>query len=127
MPFHFVAHMAMEHENTMSYETEDERLGFCDHTPKRKNVDFGRTYRHYRIEGKVYKTKAKFLEAIKDFNQKKEEPRRLLFLFSLAFGRGYSIPPPPFRLLFRSNIIIYKRGQEGACSQHVPSFRIKEL
>jgi len=54
IPFHFVAHMAMEHEHTMSYETEDGRLGFCDYTPKRKNGDFGRTYRHYRIEGKVY-------------------------------------------------------------------------
>jgi hypothetical protein len=68
IPFHFVAHMAMEHEHTMSYETEDGRLGFCDHTPKRKNGDFGRTYRHYRIEGKVYKTKEKFLEALKDYN-----------------------------------------------------------
>ena len=68
IPFHFVAHMALESEHTMSYETEDGRLGFCDHTPKRKNGDFGRTYRHYRIENKVYKTKEKFLEALKDYN-----------------------------------------------------------
>ena len=68
IPFHFVAHMALESEHMMSYETEDGRLGFCDHTPKRKNGDFGRTYRHYRIEGKVYKTKEKFLEALKDYN-----------------------------------------------------------
>lgn len=68
IPFYFVAHMALETEHMITYETEDGRLGFCDHTPKRKNGDFGRTYRHYRIEGKVYKTKDKFLEALKDYN-----------------------------------------------------------
>ena len=51
----------------MSYATEDGRLGFCDHTLKRKNGDFGRTYRHYHIEGKVYKTRDEFLEALKDY------------------------------------------------------------
>lgn len=66
--FHFVCSMALESEHTLTYESEDGRLGFCDHTPKRKNGDFGRTYRHYRIEGKVYKTKEKFLEALKDYN-----------------------------------------------------------
>ena len=68
IPFHFVCSAAWEHEHTMTYESEDGRLGFCDHTPKRKNGDFGRTYRHYHIDGKVYKTKEKFLEALKDYN-----------------------------------------------------------
>lgn len=68
IPFYFVAHIALESEHMMTYETEDGRLGFCDHTLKRKNGDFGRTYRHYHIEGKVYKTKDKFLEALKDYN-----------------------------------------------------------
>jgi len=68
IPFHFVCSAAWETEHTMTYETEDGRLGFCDHTPKRKNGDFGRTYRHYRIENKVYKTKENFLEALKDYN-----------------------------------------------------------
>ena len=68
IPFHFVCSAAWEDEHTLTYESEDGRLGFCDHTPKRKNGDFGRTYRHYRIEGKVYKTKEKFLEALKDYN-----------------------------------------------------------
>lgn len=67
IPFYFVAHMALESEHMMSYETEDGRLGFCDHTLKRKNGDFGRTYRHYHIEGKVYKTRDEFLEALKDY------------------------------------------------------------
>ena len=68
VPFHYVAHMSMEKEHTLTYESEDGRLGYCDHTPKRKNGDFGRTYRHYRIDKKVYKTKDKFIEALKDFN-----------------------------------------------------------
>lgn len=68
IPFHFVSSLAMEDEHMLTYASEDGRLGFCDHTPKRKNGDFGRTYRHYRIEGKVYKKKEKFIEALADFN-----------------------------------------------------------
>ena len=68
IPFHMVAHMSMEHEHTLSYASEDNRLGFCDHTIKRKDGTFGRTYRHWRIDNKVYKTKGKFIEALKDFN-----------------------------------------------------------
>lgn len=66
--FKCVGHLAMEHEHCMTYVSEDGRLGFCDHTRRRKSGDFGKTYRHYSIDGKVYKTKEKFLEALKDFN-----------------------------------------------------------
>lgn len=68
IPFHFVCSLAMEDEHMLSYESEDGRLGYCDHTPKRKNGDFGRTYRYWRIDGKVYKNKEKFIEALADFN-----------------------------------------------------------
>lgn len=68
IPFHFVCSAAWEHEHTMTYESEDGRLGFCDHTPKRKNGDFGKGYRHWHIDGKVYKTKEKFIAALADFN-----------------------------------------------------------
>lgn len=57
----FVSSLAMEDEHTLTYESEDGRLGYCDHTPKRKNGDFGKSYRHWHIDGKVYKTKEKFL------------------------------------------------------------------
>lgn len=70
IPFHFVSSLAMEDEHMVSYESEDGRLGFCDHTLKRKDGTFGRTYRHYRIEGKVYKTKEKFIAALADFSPK---------------------------------------------------------
>ena len=70
IPFYFVSSLAMEDEHILSYASEDGRLGFCDHTPKRKDGTFGHTYRHWRIEGKVYKNKDKFIEALVDFNPK---------------------------------------------------------
>ena len=70
VPFHFVASLSLESEHKLSYASEDNRLGFCDHTQKRKDGTFGRTYRHYRIDNKVYKKKEKFLEALKDFSPK---------------------------------------------------------
>ena len=72
IPVHFVCNADCEDEHTLTYASEDGRLGFCDHTRKRKNGDFGRTYRHYRIDNKVYKTKDKFIEAMKDFNPLRE-------------------------------------------------------
>ena len=71
IPFHFVCSAAWEHEHTMTYESEDGRLGFCDHVPRDEYgmvKKGGRAVRHYMIDGKVYKTKKKFLEAIKDYN-----------------------------------------------------------
>ena len=62
--------MALESEHMLTYVSEDCRLGFCDHTPKRKNGDFGRTYRHWRIDNKIYKSDEKFFEALKDFSTK---------------------------------------------------------
>ena len=68
IPFYFSCSAAWEDEHILTYESEDGRLGFCDHTPKRKNGKLGKGYRHWHIEGKVYKTKKKFLEALKDYN-----------------------------------------------------------
>ena len=66
IPFHFVAHLSMEDEHTTSYVSEDNRLGFCDHVPYKDGVPKGRSYRHYMIDGKVYKTKREFLKALKE-------------------------------------------------------------
>ena len=68
IPFYFVCSAAWEDEHTLTYESEDGRLGYCDHTPKRKNGDFGKSYRHWHIDGKMYKKKEKFIEALRDFN-----------------------------------------------------------
>jgi hypothetical protein len=65
VPFHFVSHMSCADEHTITYQSEDGRIAFCDHVPT--GMKRGRTYRHYWIDHKVYKTKKAFLEAIKDF------------------------------------------------------------
>lgn len=68
--FRMVAHLAMENEHCCTYTSEDGRLGFCDHTTKTSEFKYGRTYRHWRIDGKIYKTEKKFLEALADFHPK---------------------------------------------------------
>lgn len=77
VPFRMVAHISGNKEHTCTYSSEDGRLGFCDYTPVLADFDgyktFGRTRRHWRIDDKVYTSKAKFLAALKDFNQKKED------------------------------------------------------
>jgi hypothetical protein len=67
--FHCVCHLSMESEHATTYESENGRLGFRDHVPFDENGEpHGRAYRHFRIDNKVYKTKKKFIEALKDFN-----------------------------------------------------------
>ena len=71
VPFRETCHMAMEGEYTTTYMSKDGRLGFCDHVPRNKYgmvKELGRAVRPFMIDGKVYKSKKKFLEAIKDFN-----------------------------------------------------------
>jgi hypothetical protein len=71
--FREICHMAMEGEYATTYMSKDGRLGFCDHVPRDKYgmvKEKGRVIRHFMIDGKVYKSKAKFLEAIKDFDPK---------------------------------------------------------
>lgn len=68
VPFKMVTHLAMEDCHCSTYISKDGRIGFCDHVPKKTNGDFSKGYRHWQIDGKVYKTKEKFLEALADFN-----------------------------------------------------------
>ena len=67
VPFHFVAHMSMEDEHTTTYASEDNRLGICDHTIYKDGRPY-RSYRHWRIGTNIYKSKKKFLNALKDYN-----------------------------------------------------------
>ena len=60
----------MEDEHTSTYESENGRLGFCDHVPKREDGTFRKGYRYYRIDDKVYKKYDKFIEALKDYSEK---------------------------------------------------------
>ena len=66
--FNFVAHMSLVGVHTRTYQDDSGRLGYCVHTHIKKNFEAGRSYIHYRIDSKVYKTKEKFVEALSDFD-----------------------------------------------------------
>ena len=72
--FHWVSHLSMEHEHCTTYESEDGRLGWCMHQPINPVTGdpWRHPYTHYKIDGKVYKSKKKFLEALKDFDYGKD-------------------------------------------------------
>lgn len=66
VPFKCMSHLSLEHKHCTTYANEEYGFGICKHTLKKDEFTFGRTYTHYMYNGVVYKTKAKFLEAIKD-------------------------------------------------------------
>lgn len=66
--FRMVCHLSMEDEHVATYENNNKRLGVCVHTKKKDDFTFGRSYRHYRIDGKIYRSRRKFIEALKDYN-----------------------------------------------------------
>lgn len=72
--FRFVMSMSGEYEHMVSYESVGHipTIGICIHTPVRKDGTFGREYRHYRFNGKVYKSKKKFLEATTAFEEERK-------------------------------------------------------
>ena len=71
--FTFESSLSMEHEHCTVYCNKEYGFSFCSHTKKKKNGDFGRSYRHYLYQDKVYKSIDKFLEAIKDVEFKGKE------------------------------------------------------
>lgn len=70
--FRFVMSMSGKYEHMVSYESVDyiPPIGICIHTPVRKDGTFGRESRHYLFNGKAYKTKTAFLNAITEFESK---------------------------------------------------------
>ena len=72
--FKFVMSMSGEYEHMVSYESVDHipAIGICIHTPVRKDGTFGRESRNYRFNGKTYKTKNKFLEAMTEFEEERK-------------------------------------------------------
>lgn len=67
IPLHFVSHLSMEHKHCTVYASEDGRISICDHVPYKDGEPKGRTYRHWMLDGKVFKKWDKFIEALKDF------------------------------------------------------------
>lgn len=72
--FKFVMSLSGEYEHYTTYESVDHipTIGICIHTPVKDDGSFGREYRHYRFNGKVYKTKKKFLEATTAFEEERK-------------------------------------------------------
>ena len=66
IPFHFVCSAAWEHEHTTCYISECGRFGICHHVPYKNGYPRGRSYTHYRIGDKIYKSKQKFIDALKE-------------------------------------------------------------
>lgn len=66
IPLRYLSHLSMAHEHCTVYANDDYNIRVCLHTAVKRDGTFGRTYTHYSHNGIVYKTKAKFLEAIKD-------------------------------------------------------------
>lgn len=68
IPFHFVSHLSMEDMHYTIYMSDDKRFGFCNYVPFKDGEPDKekKSYRYYMIDGKVYKTKGKFLKALAD-------------------------------------------------------------
>ena len=70
IPFRCVCHIALKDEHIATYSDESGRLGFSVTTPKKDEFTYGKGRTHYRIDNKIYKSKKKFLEALKEFSFK---------------------------------------------------------
>lgn len=64
IPLRFQCHLSMEHEHTSTYSASynGHSFGLCVHVPFKDGEPKGRSYKHYMVDGKVFKTMKKFLE-----------------------------------------------------------------
>lgn len=64
IPFKFSSHMSMEDEHTTTYSASynEHLFAVCQHVPFKNGEPKGRTYTHYMVDGKVFKTKEKFYQ-----------------------------------------------------------------
>ena len=70
IPVRETCHLALDDEYSTTYASADNRVGVCVHVPRHPETGqpHGRSYRHYMIDGKVYRSKKKLEEALRDFN-----------------------------------------------------------
>ena len=68
IPFSVAGHVSYDDEHCTTYTSADGRFGFCDHVPMKDGEPHGRSYRHWRIGAKVYKSLKKFIEALKEID-----------------------------------------------------------
>lgn len=64
LDWHKRCHLNMAKECSSTWQTSDGRFAICDHTVRKSEFEYGRTYRHYQIDGVTYKSRKKFLEAL---------------------------------------------------------------
>lgn len=69
--FKWKSHMSLENEHITVYDSECGRFGICDHVPYKGMSPWGRSYTHYRIRDKTFKTKKKFIQALREFDETK--------------------------------------------------------
>jgi hypothetical protein len=58
------SHMSLDDEHITVYASDDNRIGVCVHVIT-SDGRYGRSYRHYRIDDKVYKNEKKFINDLK--------------------------------------------------------------
>ena len=77
IPFRMVSHLAMETEHCIVYESKNPlyKIRIYKNTEKKKNGEFGKSYTHYVLNGKEYKTRQELLDAINntDYGKDKEQ------------------------------------------------------
>ena len=68
LKFKFVSHLSMEDEHCTTYKAVDIPFSLmaCKHTPYKDGVPKRHFYVHYMLNGKVYTSREKLLEAIKE-------------------------------------------------------------
>ena len=67
-PFRFVAHISMTDCHVTTYESEDGRFSYSSYVRFRDGQPYGRSFQHYYIGRKVFRTKKKFIEALAEIN-----------------------------------------------------------
>lgn len=70
IPFRMVSHLAMEREHICVYKSQTPfyKILIYKNTIRKKNGEFGKSYTHYVLNGKDYKTKQELLNAINNMN-----------------------------------------------------------
>ena len=72
-----VSHLTFDDYYVSSYISKDGHLGFADFTPRGEDgYCKGKSYRHWRIDGQVFKSKKKFLQALENFELPKDETNK---------------------------------------------------
>lgn len=66
LPFRMVSHMAAEDFHVATYMNDEYGIVVSKQTRMKDGTVFGRSTVHYMHNGKLYKSKKKFLEAISD-------------------------------------------------------------